>query len=90
MDIVDELLAEHANDQKWMAEYKQAKCQMLVGLTIREKRLERQLSQRQLAHQAGIRRALLARIEGGDANPSLKMLEKIAGALNTELTISFN
>lgn len=90
MDIVDELLAEHANDQKWMAEYKQAKCQMLVGLAIREKRLDHQLSQRQLAHQAGIRRAVLARIENGDANPSLKVLGKIADALNTELTISFN
>lgn len=90
MDIVDELLAEHANDQKWMAEYKQAKYQMLVGLAIREKRLDRQLSQRQLARQAGIRRAVLARIENGDANPSLKILGKIANALNTELTISFD
>lgn len=90
MDIVDELLAEHANDQKWMAEYKQTKCQMLVGLTIRKKRLNHQLSQWQLAHQAGIRRALLAQIENGDANPSLKVLGKIADALNTKLTISFD
>lgn len=90
MNIVDELLAEHANDQKWMVGYKQAKCQMHVGLAIREKRLDHQLSQRQLAHQAGIRRAVLARIENGDASPSLKVLGKIANALDTELTISFN
>lgn len=90
MDFVNELLAEHANDQKWLAEYKQFKYQMLVGLTIRGKRLELQLSQRQLAHQAGIRRAVLARIESGDANPSLKVLGKIADALDTKLTISFD
>lgn len=53
-----------------------------------EKRLKRKLSQRALARKVGTSQAVIARIEGMNANPSLSLLKRIAQALNTRLQIS--
>jgi len=52
-----------------------------TGRNIRRLRLERELSQEALAAEAGIAMRHLGRIERGQANPTLDVLEKIAGVL---------
>lgn len=46
-----------------------------------------ELSQEELAFMAAIDRTYLARIEGGKANPSIKVLNKICRSLKTRLAI---
>ncbi len=50
-------------------------------------RLERGWSQAELARRAGTRQANISRLENGMGNPTLSFLQKVARALDTELTI---
>lgn len=52
-----------------------------VGKRISELRAERGLTQQMLADLAGIERSHLARLETGEREAGLRMLEKIADAL---------
>ena len=56
-----------------------------LGKEISKIRKERNLSQEDLAVDSYIDRSYLAEIEEGKANPSLKMLCKIAKGLNIQL-----
>jgi transcriptional regulator with XRE-family HTH domain len=52
-----------------------------IGPKVKEYRLERGWSQRQLGERAGLSGQLIWLIERGTANPSLESVAKIAGAL---------
>lgn len=49
---------------------------------LKEIRKRRKLSQAQLAEMVGCNQATIAKIERGEANPTLRMIEDIAQALN--------
>ncbi|MBI2596718.1 helix-turn-helix transcriptional regulator [Candidatus Daviesbacteria bacterium] len=70
-------------------EWEDSEVEYQLGCKLIEARLERKLSQRDLAKKVGTSQAQIARIEGMDANPSLHLLKRIAAALNTKLQISF-
>lgn len=59
----------------------------IVEQVIR-KRLEKGLSQKQLAEKIGTKQSAISRLEGGNSNPSVAFLEKIAKALDSKLQIS--
>ena len=52
-----------------------------IGLKIRKIREEREITQEQLALNAGLNRAYIGYIERGERNPSTDTLVKIAKAL---------
>ncbi len=52
-------------------------------------RIKRNLSQRELAHKAGVKQPSVARVESGTVMPSLKMLSRLAKAMNAHLDIRF-
>lgn len=52
------------------------------------KRLEKGLSQKQLAEKVGTKQSAISRLEGGNSNPSVAFLEKISKALGGKLQIS--
>ncbi len=56
----------------------------LIGL-----RIKKGLSQTELATLMGTRQSAIARLESGDYNPSLKLLDKIAHATGSNLEIYF-
>lgn len=51
-------------------------------------RLEKKLSQRSLAQRAKTTQAVISRIENMSVNPSLQLLERVAGALGKRVEIS--
>ncbi|HHV17370.1 MAG TPA: transcriptional regulator [Thermoanaerobacterales bacterium] len=53
-----------------------------VGYKIKKIRCERKITQAQLAKKAGVSTGLIGQIESGKVEPSIKTLEKIAGALS--------
>jgi transcriptional regulator with XRE-family HTH domain len=59
---------------------------MSLAEALRRLRLERYLSQTELAEKAGISRATVARIEAGEIVPYLRTVRKLAEALNVEPT----
>jgi transcriptional regulator with XRE-family HTH domain len=62
----------------------------LVGQNIRRIRVAQDVSQEQLAFDAGVDRSYLGGIERGDENPSVDTLEKIARVLVCELRSFFD
>jgi len=59
----------------------------LIYLLIK-KRLEKGLSQKELAEKIGTKQSAISRFESGNYNPSLAFLQKITNALGVELKIS--
>jgi y4mF family transcriptional regulator len=57
-----------------------------LGAAIRERRKALKITQPDLAGLAGISVNSLYKIERGEGNPTLDLLEKIAGVLGMELT----
>ena len=56
-----------------------------VGLNVQALRRERGFSQEELAHRAAMHQTYLSGIERGKRNPSIQVLERIAGALSADL-----
>jgi transcriptional regulator with XRE-family HTH domain len=61
----------------------------LLGRRIRELRKQRRLTQEQLAKRSGVHTQFVGAIERGTANPTLKVLGKIAAALDASLADLF-
>lgn len=55
---------------------------------IIEKRIERGMSQKELAKKIGTKQSAISRLESGSYNPSISFLKKVSGALGAELKIS--
>ncbi len=53
-------------------------------------RIEKGLSQKQLADIIGTKQSAISRLESADTNPSIEFLNKIALALGKKLHITFN
>lgn len=60
-----------------------------IGLTIRELRLQRNLSQGDIEKRTGLLRCYLSRVENGHTIPSLDTLQKIASALDMQVSQFF-
>ena len=70
---------------------KEAYDSLLVEFTIYnalvKARIEKKLTQKQLAKQLGIAQSALARFESGRTNPTLSFLQKVTSGLGLKLTI---
>ena len=62
----------------------------LVGYNLRRVRVGKDVSQEQLAFDAGVDRSYLGGIERGEENPSVDTLEKIAAILVVEIRDFFD
>ena len=51
-------------------------------------RIEKRLTQKQLAQKLGIAQSALARFEAGRTNPTLSFLQKVTSALGLKLTVN--
>lgn len=52
-----------------------------------EARLRKGVTQEQLARKVGTKQSAIARLESGNANPSLDFLEKVTKAVDSEIVI---
>ena len=53
-------------------------------------RLEKKMTQAELAERADTKQSNISRFESGNYNPSVEFLQKIAGALDKQLNITLN
>ncbi len=60
-----------------------------IGGTIRDFRLQKGMSQGDIEKRTGLLRCYLSRVENGHTVPSLETLQKIAGALDLQLSQFF-
>ncbi len=82
-DLEKELLS----DPETKKEYDRLAPRYAVISNLIEARLKRGLTQGELAEKIGTKQSAIARLEGGNVNPSLEFLQKIAQALGSKLII---
>lgn len=86
----EEDLAKRLKNPVFKKEWEDSETEYKLGCALIEARIQKRISQRDLAKKIGTSQAAISRIEGMDANPSLKLLKRIATALDTTLTIGFS
>jgi len=69
--------------------YDAAKLAFDLGRAVRELREQHGWSQAQLAEAAGMTQSAVARFEAGGTVPTLPVLERLARALDVELSVRF-
>lgn len=71
-------------------EYDKNKLSFEVAQMTIEARIAKKMNQKELAKRIGTKQPSIARIESGNSLPSLRLLNKIANALGTELRVKFS
>lgn len=89
MDDLDRYHAEQMKDPECAAEYERLEPVYDIISAITMARAEQNLTQRELAERCGMRQSAFARLESGNANPTLKTLQQVAKGLGKKLHISF-
>jgi DNA-binding XRE family transcriptional regulator len=77
-------------DKEIREAYDALESEFLIAAKVIEKRLEKGLTQSELAKKVGTKQSAISRLESGSYNPSITFLEKVAKALDVHLVISFN
>jgi DNA-binding XRE family transcriptional regulator len=83
VDIKKELLS----DPEVKKEYDRLGPRFDLIRSMIEKRIEKNISQEELASRMGTKQSALSRFESGKYNPSLTFMQKIAEALDSKLEI---
>jgi DNA-binding XRE family transcriptional regulator len=84
-----EFLKVQLNNPDFEEEYKALEPQYALARAVISARIQRGMSQQELAHRVGTSQANISKIERGNMNPSIKMAQRIADSLGKELKISF-
>jgi len=82
-------LKESLSDPEFKKSWDQSEPEYLLAKELIEKRLAKNLSQRDLAKKTNTTQAVISRIETMHANPSLSLLKRIAQTLGVKLQINF-
>lgn len=82
-------LKELLKNPEFKKEWEESETEYMLACKLIEARLNKKLSQKELAKKIGTSQAAISRIESMNGNPSLSLLKRIAVALNTRLQISF-
>jgi len=83
-----QLKKELLKDKKMRYAYEKLGPEFAVIEMIIKRRIERGLSQKELAKKIGTKQSAISRLESGTYNPSLSFLQKIGEALDAKLKIS--
>ena len=89
MDDLDRSNQRYMQDPEYAAEYERLEPVYDIISAITMARAEQNLTQRELAERCGMRQSAFARLESGNANPTLKTLQQVAKGLGKKLRISF-
>ena len=80
--------------EKWMKDpefkraYEALQPEYEIACQIIEARIKSKMSQEELAKKAGTGQAVISRLEGMNAKPSISLLIRVARALQTKFTIT--
>lgn len=89
MTTLNEWHAKQMKNPEYAAEYERLQPEYDIIDALITARAEENLTQRELAERCGMRQSAFARIESGNANPTLKTLKQLADGMGKKLRISF-
>lgn len=88
MQTYKQLKTELFKDEEIKKAYKELEPEFLLVKRIIKKRIEKGLTQKELAQKVGTKQSAISRFESGSYNPSFSFLKKLANAMDSELKIS--
>ena len=88
-DFEDYFLKILNTDSSFKEEWENYQPEYEVMKAVLDARLSRNLSQSELATISGINQSEISKIESGTRNPSIKILRKIANAMDMHIEIKF-
>ncbi|MCL2096601.1 MAG: helix-turn-helix domain-containing protein [Oscillospiraceae bacterium] len=89
MDDLQRHLAELLEDPEFAAEWERQRPEREYIKAIIGARIEKNLTQKELAEKTGIRQSNLSRIESGNCSPTIATLQQIASGMGKTLHIEF-
>lgn len=89
MTTLQEYHEEQMKDPEYAAEWERLQPYYDVIDAIITARAEGNLTQRELAERCGMKQSAFARLESGNANPTIETLQRVAKGLGKRLRISF-
>lgn len=84
----DDLHKELMKDPGYKREYNKLETEFQIAGQILEARLKKKMSQEELARKVKTGQAVISRLEGMNAKPSITLLKKVARALDTKISIT--
>lgn len=88
-DDLDRLLENELKDPEFRKIWEEGEADYQLGRQIIQARIDKKISQRELAKRANTTQAVISRIESQSVSPTLQMATRIARALGKTLQISF-
>lgn len=85
----NDFLKESLKDPKIKAEYDKLQPEFAMVQAVIGARVNKGITQKDLAEKIGTKQSVISRLESGRANPSIAFLKKLALALNSHLEIRF-
>lgn len=85
----DDFLAEQMEDPAFRAEYEALQPMHAAAQAIIDARKSTGLTQKELSLKTGIAQGDISKIENGNANPSVRTLQRLAGGMGKVLRIEF-
>ena len=89
MTLISDLHQQWLNDPEYQAAYEAQRPEFEIASAIIAARSSANLTQKELAELMSAKQSLIARLEAGEQNTTIKTLNRIAQATNTRLHISF-
>ena len=85
----NDFLQEQLQDPEFRKEYEALQPEHAVVQAIIDARKNAGLTQKELSERTGIAQGDISKLENGNANPSLKTLQRLAAAMGKSVKISF-
>lgn len=83
----EELHREWMKNPKYRLEYEKLEPEFAIASAIIDARIKRKITQKELAKRMGTGQAVVSRLEGANASPSLSLIKRLASALNLKLEL---
>ena len=75
-------------DPEYRMEYEKLEPEFQIARQIIGARIKQKMTQKELAKKIGTGQAVISRLEGMNAKPSISLLTRVAQALKTEINIT--
>lgn len=88
MKTYQKLKTELLQDRAIRKAYQELEPEFALMKLIIQKRIEKGLTQKELARRIGTKQSAVSRLESGTSNPTFSFLQKVAQALGTTIKVS--
>ena len=89
MTNFDDFLAEQMQDEEFSKEYEALEPEFTIMQAMIDARKSEGLAQKELSDRSGIAQGDISKMENGNANPSIRTLQRLAAAMGKKLKIEF-